>query len=302
MIEGQEGVSWEQWVAIAEACEEHGLEGLFRSDHYSAFWGGAKGALDAWALISALATRTSKITLGTLVSPATFRHPSVLARMVVTAEHISGGRIELGLGAGWHEGEHVQNGFPFLTSKERLAIFTEQIEIVHRSWSEDPFDFEGAHYTLRGADPQPKPRSRPNLIVGGTAKPGTVGPAARFADEYNTFAVTPEEARRRRELVAAACEAVGRPPLPFSLMTPCIVGVDRADVERRRERQAQRMGAPVEERSNVTFVGTVDEVVERLREYADAGVERVMLQSIVHEDLELIELIGREVMPRVASF
>src|SRR5919197_4564183 len=115
MIEGQEGVSWEQWVALARACEDAGLEALFRSDHYSSFWRRAEGSLDAWATLSALAAITSTLRLGTLVSPATFRHPSVLARMVVTADHVSGGRIELGLGAGWNEPEHVQHGFPFLT-------------------------------------------------------------------------------------------------------------------------------------------------------------------------------------------
>src|SRR5690349_15215749 len=134
MIEGQEGVTWPQWVALAEACEAAGVETLFRSDHYSGFWGGTGGSLDAWATVNALAAVTSTVKLGTLVSPATFRHPSVLARMVVTAEHVSGGRVELGLGAGWHEPEHVQHGFPFPSARERVERFAEQLEIVHRSW------------------------------------------------------------------------------------------------------------------------------------------------------------------------
>src|SRR5919198_4382624 len=123
MIEGQEGVTWEQWVALAQACEDAGLEALFRSDHYTSFRRDAGGSLDAWATISALAGVTSMIRLGTLVSPATFRHPSVLARMVVTADHVSGGRVELGLGAGWNEQEHVQHGFPFPPTSERIARF-----------------------------------------------------------------------------------------------------------------------------------------------------------------------------------
>jgi F420-dependent oxidoreductase-like protein len=292
MIEGQEGVTWEQWVALAEACERAGVEALFRSDHYTGFHGGSGGSLDAWATISALAAVTTTLRLGSLVSPATFRHPSVLARMVVTADHVSGGRVELGLGAGWHEPEHVQHGFPFPPLQERLSRFAEQLEIVHRSWTEDAFDFDGEHYELRGARPLPKPLSKPNLIVGGAAKRGTVVPAARFADEYNTIFATPEEAGERRARVAAACEEAGRPMLTFSLMTQCIVGSDRADVERRRRRIAELTGKEPEERSGSTLVGTVDELRARLREYEDAGVERVMAQHLLHDDLDTVELLG----------
>jgi alkanesulfonate monooxygenase SsuD/methylene tetrahydromethanopterin reductase-like flavin-dependent oxidoreductase (luciferase family) len=292
MIEGQEGVTWGQWVALARACEDAGIEALFRSDHYTGFHGGAGGSLDAWATINALAAVTTKLRLGTLVSPATFRHPSVLARMVVTADHVSGGRVELGLGAGWHEPEHLQHGFPFFTAKERVARFAEQLEIVHRSWTEDGFHFTGEYYELRDAHPLPKPLAKPNLIVGGSAKPGTARPAARFADEYNTIFCPPEEAARRRALVAEACEEAGRPMLRFSLMTQTIVGEDRADVERRRRRVAALLGCEPEKRSDHTLVGTVDEVRARLREYADAGVERVMAQHLLHDDLEMVALLA----------
>jgi alkanesulfonate monooxygenase SsuD/methylene tetrahydromethanopterin reductase-like flavin-dependent oxidoreductase (luciferase family) len=292
MIEGQEGVSWPQWVALARASEEAGLEALFRSDHYRGFHGGTGGSLDAWATICALAPLTERLRLGTLVSPATFRHPSVLARMVVTADHVSGGRVELGLGAGWHEPEHVEFGFPFETTRDRIARFAEQLEIVHRSWTEEEFDFEGQFYELRGCRAQPKPLAKPNVIVGGSAKPGTAGPAARFADEYNTIFCPPEEVARRRALVAEACEREGRPMLTFSLMTQCIVGEDRADVERRRRRVAEQTGHEPEERSDHTLVGTVDEVRARLREYEQAGVERVMAQHLLHDDLEMVALLA----------
>src|SRR4051794_29019622 len=234
MIEGQEGVTWEQWVALARACEDAGIEALFRSDHYTGFHGGAGGSLDAGATINALAAVTSTLRLGTLVSPATFRHPSVLARMVVTADHVSRGRVELGLGAGWHEPEHVQHGFEFATAKERVARFAEQLEIVHRSWTDEEFDFSGRFYELQGARPLPKPDAKPNLIVGGSAKPGTAGPAARFADEYNTIFAPPDVVGERRRRVEEACERAGRPMLTFSLMTQCVVGADRGEVDRRR--------------------------------------------------------------------
>src|SRR4051812_8023506 len=143
MIEGQEGVSWDQWRALAATAEEAGFEALFRSDHYESLGGPNTGSLDAWSTINALAALTTTLRLGTLVSPGTFRHPSVLARMATTADHVSQGRIELGLGAGWHEGEHRSFGFPFDTVGDRFDRLAEQLEIVHRSWHADPFDFDG---------------------------------------------------------------------------------------------------------------------------------------------------------------
>src|SRR5919197_335681 len=152
MIEGQEGVTWEQWLALADACERHGIEGLFRSDHYYSGIGGApKPCLDAWATLAALAARTERIRLGTLVSPVTFRHPAELAKVAVTVDHVSNGRVELGLGAGWNVREHEAFGFPFPETKERMDVLAEQLEIVHGLWTQERFDFEGRHYRLDGA-------------------------------------------------------------------------------------------------------------------------------------------------------
>jgi alkanesulfonate monooxygenase SsuD/methylene tetrahydromethanopterin reductase-like flavin-dependent oxidoreductase (luciferase family) len=151
MIEGQEGVTWEAWVALARACEEHGVPALFRSDHFLNLDGDhpERGALDAWTTLAALAAVTETVRLGTLVSPATFRHPSVLAKAVVTADQVSGGRVELGLGAGWHEREHDAYGFPFASVRERLDVLDEQLQIVLGHWGESRFSFAGRHYTLR---------------------------------------------------------------------------------------------------------------------------------------------------------
>src|ERR671918_1305912 len=157
MVEGQEDVTWEQWVALARACEEHGLEGLFRSDHYLSVSGRLeRGSLDAWATLSALGPITSRLRLGTLVSPATFRHPSVLAKSVVTVDHVSGGRVELGLGAGWHEAEHRSYGFEFPPTPVRMERLAEQLEIVTRSWAEDAFSFQGRHYQVQDLRALPK--------------------------------------------------------------------------------------------------------------------------------------------------
>ena len=174
MIEGQEDVTWDQWLALAGACEAHGLEGLFRSDHYESVMGmRERGSLDAWTTLAALAARTSRIRLGTLVSPATFRHPSVVAKSVVTVDHISGGRAELGLGAGWHEGEHRAYGFEFPPTRVRMERLAEQLELVTRSWTEDAVSFEGRHYRVQDLRALPKPvqRPRPTLLVGGGAGP-----------------------------------------------------------------------------------------------------------------------------------
>jgi F420-dependent oxidoreductase-like protein len=307
MIEGQEDVSWKQWVALALACEEHGLEGLFRSDHYvSVFDRSQRGSLDAWTTLAGLAALTSRIRLGTLVSPATFRHPSVLARAVVTADHISGGRVELGLGAGWHEREHRAYGFPFAEPGTRMEVLEEQIEVIHRLWSEDRVSFEGRHYRLDDVRPFPKAVKKPHppLIVGGHAGARSAALAARWADEYNVYHRTPEECRDLRARVAEAWGREDRDPdtLLFSVMTGVVVGRDRAEVEAAADRVAEMTG---QDRRSVladesSVVGTVDEAVSRLKEYEAAGVGRMMLQHLAHDDLDTVALLGREVVPAVA--
>jgi F420-dependent oxidoreductase-like protein len=303
MVEGQEDVTWQQWVALAGACEDAGLDGLFRSDHYLTVQGHPdRGALDAWATLAALGPVTSTIRLGTLVSPATFRHPSVLAKMVVTADHVSGGRVELGIGAGWHEPEHDAYGFPFPPTATRLEMLDEQLEIVRRSWEPAPFDFEGRHYQLRGCDARPKPVQvpHPNVIVGGSGGRRSVALAARWADEYNTVFPSPDVCRERRRRVEEAWEEAGRNPttLVFSVMTGCVVGADGDDLRRRTRRVMDRHGGSGSERDWLAakrpewIAGTVDEAAAQLRELEDAGVQRVMLQHQTNDDIEMIGLLG----------
>ena len=304
MIEGQEGVTWEDWVALADACEENGIEALFRSDHYVSGSDESRPVLDAWATIAGLAARTAKLQFGTLVSPATFRHPSVLARNAATADEISGGRVTLGMGAGWMEREHEAYGFDFATARERVARFSEQVEIPHRLLREDGVDFSGEHYTLENA-PGLK---RPNLplLVGGSVKPGTVEPAVRFADEYNTFFVTTDEARTRRQTLDDACERAGRDPatLRYSLMAPLVVGSTDAEVRESARRIGERFGRDpqqvLERYGEFGPVGTVEQVIERLKQMEEIGYERVMLQHLAHQDLDTVALIGRELAPAVA--
>ena len=277
MIEGQEGVEWEQWLALAEAAEAAGLEGLFRSDHYQAIGTGSPaGSLDAWTTLAALAARTQRLRLGTMVSPVTFRPASVLAKSVVTVDHVSGGRAELGIGAGWFEREHTAYGFPFLTTRERLDELDRQLEEITRQWT-DADDIW----------PKPVQQPRPPIIVGGTAKPRTVRAAVRFADEYNTVFPTVDEARERKEVLDAAAREAGRDPLVYSMMIGCLVGRDEADVELRLRRYDEEVGG-----SPPPVRGTVEQVAEQLRAYESVGVERAMLQHRVHGDVEMVGLLG----------
>src|SRR4051812_49522278 len=208
MIEGQEGVAWADWVALAQACERLGFDALFRSDHYlSVDEHAERGSLDAWGTVSALSAITTTLRVGTLVSPATFRHPSVLAKTVVTADHISGGRVELGIGTGWLETEHAAYGFPFPPMGERMAILAEQLEIIHRQWGDEPFSFDGAHYRIEDLDARPKPVQRPHppLIVGGAAGPRSAPPPPPPPHPPHPVHLTPEHARERRRPLDEAC-------------------------------------------------------------------------------------------------
>jgi F420-dependent oxidoreductase-like protein len=302
MIEGQEGVTWPQWLDLAGACEQHGIGTLFRSDHYMNLDGQhpERGSLDAWGTLCALAAATTTLRLGTMVSPATFRHPSLLAKLVATADHVSGGRVELGLGAGWHEREHAAYGFPFAPMRIRLDVLEEQLQIVLGTWrssSEQPLRFEGEHYTLDDLDAQPGPVQMPHppLIMGGSGGRRSAALAARYADEYNTPFATVEEVRERRGRIEQACRDAGREMLPFSVMTGVVLGADAPDLRDRAARLEERSGFAhlVDEPPSGWIVGTVEAAAEQLSALAAAGVDRVMCQHLLHDDLEVVELIGQ---------
>jgi alkanesulfonate monooxygenase SsuD/methylene tetrahydromethanopterin reductase-like flavin-dependent oxidoreductase (luciferase family) len=276
MVEGQAGVSWEEWLALADACEEHGIEAMFRSDHYLSQADPERLATDAWTLLGALAARTSRLRLGTLVSPVTFRHPAVVAKAAATVDHISGGRVEVGMGAGWMVAEHETFGLPFPETPDRVRMLAEHVEHVDRQLRDDPLVVQ---------------KPRPSLIIGGGARRGTTIPAARFADEYNTFGVDPTEAGRRRKRVEEACEEVGRDPstLPFSVMTPFLLDLDHA---RRFVERFPNAGPAEEWFGKLQRRGLAGDLVAGLKEFEAAGVERVMLQHVVHDDLDVVAALG----------
>jgi alkanesulfonate monooxygenase SsuD/methylene tetrahydromethanopterin reductase-like flavin-dependent oxidoreductase (luciferase family) len=278
MLEGQEGIEWEQWLALAHAAEDAGLDGLFRSDHYrSILRGEPSGSLDAWTTLAALAAVTTRIRLGTMVSPVTFRHPAVLAKSVVTVDHVSRGRVELGIGGGWYEAEHESYGFSFMTTKARMDELDRQLAEIVRQWT-----------TAADIWPKPFQQPRPPIVVGGSARPRTVRAAARWADEYNTVYPSVDEARERRRVLDEAARAAGRDPLRFSMMTGCVVGRDEAEARDRIARWREVTGRD----EGPTIAGSLEQVVGTLREYEAVGVERAMLQHLDHEDVEMVALLG----------
>jgi F420-dependent oxidoreductase-like protein len=311
MIEGQQGVTWSDWCALADRAERNGLDGLFRSDHYFSAGGvSGIGATDAWAVLAALAARTSRLRLGTLVSPVTFRAPAVLARSALTVDLISDGRVEIGMGAGWWEEEHTRFGLPFHDVERRWQLLEEQVPIVHGLLTEDTFSFEGRHYRLEGADQLPKPvqRPRPPLILGGT----TVGPRMQaliggYADEFNTVGGTPSHVAARFERARAGVAAAGRDPsaLVTSLMTWFFVApTEEAYVEKlRRAHALDPTAGPFDAyRADIEhdcIVGTPDRAIERLREYAVVGVQRIFLNHELYDDLEMLDVMTTDVLPEV---
>jgi F420-dependent oxidoreductase-like protein len=311
MIEGQQGVTWSDWCALADRAERSGLEGLFRSDHYFSAGGvSGVGATDAWAILAALAARTSRLRLGTLVSPVTFRAPAVLARSALTVDLISDGRVEIGMGAGWWEEEHTRFGLPFHDVEHRWQLLEEQVPIVHGLLTEDTFSFEGRHYRLDGADQLPKPvqRPRPPLILGGR----TVGPRMQaliggYADEFNTVGGTPSDVAARFARARAGVTAAGRDPdaLVTSLMTWFFVApTEEAYVEKlRRAHALDPTAGPFDAyRADIEhdcIVGTPDRAIERLRAYAAVGVQRIFLNHELYDDLEMLDVMTTDVLPEV---
>ncbi len=312
MLEGQEGVTWNEWVAAATTAERLGFEAIFTSDHYLSVMGDReRGSSDAWTNLAGLAASTTSIRLGTLVSPSTFRAPAVLAKAAVTVDRISGGRVEIGMGAGWWEREHVTHGFPFPPVAERFDRLEEQLEIVHGLLSDDQFSFQGKHYDLDDVSFTPKGVQRPHppIIVGGDGGPRLARLASRWADEFNTVSGPPASVRERIARVRDRVEADGREQssLVTSLMTWCYVGATEDDaiarIHRARDRamRAGRFEDELVELRDECIVGSPQQAAERLLEYEEAGVQRVMLNHELFDDLDMLEVLAHDVFPLVGG-
>lgn len=299
MIEGQDGLSWERWKAIASVAEEGGFVGLFRSDHITNPRPPEKDSLELWASLTWLAESTDRIVFGPLVSPFSFRHPVHTARIAKDVDLLSDGRLVLGLGAGWLEREHKMFGFPLLSVARRMDRFEEGVEVVHSLLRADGrVSFEGEFYQLQDAVLLPSPLSagRPPIAIGGTGWDRTLPLAARFADEWNGVLVDPDGFTRLNQRLTELLSEQGRDPgsVRRSLMTNVLFGRDQADLERKARSRGRSLG---ELREGSGVVGTAAEVIDRLGEYAEAGVERIMLQWLETDDLEGLQAMAEAVIP-----
>lgn len=299
--EPQQGASYDDLLAVATVAEQARFDAFFRSDHYRAMGGdGLPGPSDAWITLAGLARDTSTIRLGTLVTSATFRHPGPLAISVAGVDQMSGGRVELGLGAGWFDAEHRAYGIPFVDTPERFDRLEEQLEIVTGLWSDTSgsFSFHGKHYELADSPALPKPaQERLPVIIGGKGKRRTPALAARFADEFNIPFESVDFTRTQFGRVRAACEAADRDPdsLIYSNALVLCAGADEAEVSRR----AAAIGREVDELRENGLAGTPAEIIDTIGTYAETGAERLYLQVLDLSDLDHLRLVAEEVMPHV---
>jgi alkanesulfonate monooxygenase len=302
-IEPQQGATYEQQVRMAQKAEALGFDALFRSDHFLTMGGdGLPGPTDAWVTLAGLARETERIRLGTLVTSATFRLPGLLAVEVAQVDAMSGGRVELGLGAGWFDAEHEAYGVPFPPLGERFERLEEQFAILTGMWTTPvgkKFDFKGEHYTIKDSPALPKSAQQPHppLIVGGGGPTRTPRLAATYAAEFNLPFSSLADTEAQFIRVRVACEQKGRDPKTLRLSAAQVVccGADEAEVTRR----AAKIGRKPDELRANGAAGTPDEVVARLEAFGVIGAETIYLQVLDLDDLEHVELLAKEVLPRI---
>lgn len=300
--EPQQGATYDDLLAVAREAETLGYGAFFRSDHYLAMGGdGLPGPSDAWVTLAGLARDTSTIRLGTMMTSATFRHPGPLAISVANVDQMSGGRVELGIGAGWFTQEHEAYGIPFPDTRERFDRFEEQLAVITGLWSTpegERFSYDGTHYRLTDSPALPKPaQAKPPVLIGGLGKKRTPELTAAYADEFNLPFVDLDTTRAQFARVREACERADRDPatLRWSNALVVCVGADEAEVERR----AAAIGREKDELRENGVAGTPEEAIEKIRAYGDLGAERVYLQFLDLADLDHLRLVAREVMPHV---
>ena len=307
MIEGQEGLTWERWFRLAQATEELGYESLCRSDHLTGLGGESRRpSLETWTSLTALALRTRRIRFGPMVSPLTFYHPALLAKMAAAVDTLSGGRLDLGLGAGWNEHEHAMFGVAFPAVKERLDRLEAGARLIRALEKGQPVTLSQPHFPLDKAESYPLPASgRYRVVVGGRGEKRTLKIVAEFADEWNVTRVDMAGFVRKRQVLAGHCRAFGRDPeaITRSLMVPCAIGRDAAEVAKRIAAMRVTFPAlPADEAGwhALSFLaGPPERIVADLEAWKQAGLQRVLLQTLDQEDIAGLELFAREVMPKI---
>jgi F420-dependent oxidoreductase-like protein len=300
-IEPQQGASYEEQLAIAQATEQLGFDGFFRSDHFISFHGGdgMPGPTDSWTTLAGLARETTRIALGTMVSSVTFRYPGILAVQVAQVDAMSGGRAELGLGAGWNAREHQAYGVPF--PEKRFGIFEEQLAIISGLWATplgETFSFAGEHYTVVDSPALPKPVQSPMpLIVGGAGQAKTPRLAAMYATEYNTGFVPLGHLAATMDRVRDACTVIGRDPENMIMGVPRTVAVGATEADAARRAEASFTDLASLRRDGIA--GTTDEAVDRISAIQKLGVDRLYLQLVDFRDLDHLDFIAREILPKL---
>ncbi len=299
MLEGQNGLNWQRWMRLARAVEDLGFAGLYRSDHYTNGSAPDMDSLECWVSLAWLASNTKRIQFGTLVSPLSFRNPTMLARMARDVDDLSGGRFTLGVGAGWQEREHTNYGFDLLPLKERFERYRDGLEIVTRLFnSADPVTYAGKYYRVQDAVLLPRPQRRVPILIGGRGPKRTIALAAKYADEWNTFLLSLDTYRDLSARLDAALAQNARAPASVrrSLMTSIVFGKDDAAV---RAKMVAR-GLTVERaQSRAVLYGTPSQIVEQLGAMAELGIQRVMLQWLELDDLDGLEALARGVLPQL---
>ncbi len=304
--EPQQGATYDQLLAVAQGAERLGFDAFFRSDHYQRIGEGppGPGSTDAWMTLAAIARETKTIRLGTLVTPVTFRFPGPLAIQVAQADAMSGGRVELGLGAGWYDGEHASYAIPFPPTGDRFAMLEEQLEIITGLWKTpvgETYSFTGAHHSVVDSPALPKPVQQPGppIVMGGWGTKRTPRLAARYAAEFNMPFAPVSHFREGCDHVRAACEAIGRDPATMRFTVATVVCVGRDEVE--FARRAIASGQDPDQARAGAAGGTPAEVVERILEFGREGAETVYLQYHTLDDPDHLELIGTEVLPQIGA-
>jgi len=303
MIEGQNGLTWERWQRIAKAVEELGFNGLYRSDHYTNANPPDKESLELWVSLTWLASHTERIEFGSLVSPLSFRDPSMTARMAASVDDLSGGRFTLGLGAGWQEREHTNFGWDLLDLPDRFIRFEEGLEVVTQLLnSGKPSDFKGTYYQLNDAIllPRPERPGGPPILIGGNGSKRTLPLVAKYADEWNALFIPPDKFGELNKKLNEYLEAENRrqESVRRSLMTGCVYGSDDAQVEEKIKNRGSGKFSSAELKERGLVVGTPDDILEQLHSFADAGVERIMLQWLDLDDIDGLEAMAMSILPQ----
>jgi F420-dependent oxidoreductase-like protein len=298
MIEGQNGLNWPRWQRLVSAVEDLGFVGLYRSDHFTNSDPPDKDSLDCWVSLTWLASHTKRIEFGPLVSPFSFRHPAILARMAEAVDDLSGGRLTLGVGGGWQEREHHLFGLPLLQKKARFERFEEGLEVVTRLLrSSEPATFSGEYFQLDGAVLLPRPArpGGPHILVGGNGEKKTMALAARYADEWNAVFLTPEEWKRKNALLDDLIQATGRPPKAVrrSMMTGLRFGSTKKDLQAQLAR-GSHTAEDLRQRGLVVGVG--EEVKQQLVKLEQAGLQRIMLQWLDLDEMKRLEALAKALL------